>query len=117
MRRGKIEPVVDGKAWQNYCIQCKAREVFWYCGRVQTIDIIQKIEQTLKNTYTTKQKRTNNGFRNTNARTAFFSRENKGQSGKVLNPVRVLCFMFSLAFLDLTVENVQELFHHFNLTD
>ena len=72
MRRGKIEPVVDAKAWQNYCSQCKAREVFWCCGQVHTNhDIIQKIEQTLKNTYTTKQKRTNNGFCNTKNRLFF----------------------------------------------
>ena len=39
--------------------------VSWCCGRVQTPnDVIQKIGKILNNAHTTKQKRTNNGFRN-----------------------------------------------------
>ena len=38
-------------------------------------------------------------------------------SGMVTKPVRLLCYIFLLAFLDLTVHNVQEHSYHFELSD
>ena len=34
-----------------------------------------------------------------------------------MKPVRFLCYMFLLAYLDLTVHNVQKHSYHFELTD
>ena len=34
-----------------------------------------------------------------------------------MKPVRLRCYMFLLAFLDLTVHNVQKYSYHFELTD
>ena len=57
---------------KNFHKQYKALVLSWFCRWVQSpSDVIQSFGRAANNTHTTKQKRTNNGFRNTRKHAKF----------------------------------------------